>query len=143
MSKLDRRYINFCKKYPHATLPTKGEDEAIAWDMYSFDETVLWPEKGERVKTGIIVVPPLGWYCQLFLRSSSFKHLPDVILTNHVGLIDPNYSGPEDTIKVSLKNLGADSLYIPAGQRIAQLTLAPIPRFDSKEIPYDWSLKHG
>jgi dUTP pyrophosphatase len=63
----------------------------------------------------------------IYARSSLFeKH--GLTLANGVGVIDPDYSGPEDEILLSVWNPGDEEVILTAGARIAQGIVLQRPR---------------
>jgi len=101
-----------------ATLPTRGSDHSVGYDLYSSEDTIVPCQAGRAlVGTGIAVVLPSGVYGRVAPRSGlGVKHCIDV----GAGVIDPDYTGE---IKVVLFNHGEKDFEIKKGDRIAQLVL--------------------
>ena len=101
-----------------ATLPTRGSDRSVGYDLYSSEDTIVPCQTGRAlVGTGITVVLPPGVYGRVAPRSGlAVKHCIDV----GAGVIDPDYTGE---IKVVLFNHGEKDFEIKKGDRIAQLVL--------------------
>ncbi len=81
---------------------------------------------GERtlVATGIALALPEGFEAQVRPRSGlALRH--GITLLNAPGTIDADYRGE---VFVLLVNLGAETVAIERGMRIAQLVLAPVSR---------------
>ena len=138
------------------TWPIRGTNQSVGLDLYTAHREVLCPYGRPRfIDTGIIVKPSIGYHVEVFLRSSMAKQ--HIILCNHVGIIDPDYCGPNDTIKLALRYLppiyntcehgtvlhfsDSEPLTINTGTKIAQLvvrkTIEPIYEMiqePSKEI---------
>jgi dUTP pyrophosphatase len=79
---------------------------------------------GERVviPTGIIIALPPGHEGQIRPRSGiALRH--GVTVLNSPGTVDADYRGE---IQVILVNLGAESVEIARGTRVAQMIIAPI-----------------
>jgi dUTP pyrophosphatase len=75
-----------------------------------------------QIPTGIAVALPRGFEGQVRPRSGlAARH--GVTVLNSPGTVDADYRGE---IQVILVNLGAESLAVERGQRIAQLVLAPV-----------------
>jgi len=82
----------------------------------------LQPGARALVPTGIAIALPAGYEAQVRPRSGlALKH--GITVLNSPGTIDSDYRGE---IKVILVNLGAESVVIERGTRIAQLVLAPV-----------------
>ena len=101
-----------------ATVPTRGSDCAVGYDLYSSEDAVVPNQAGRAlVGTGITVVLPPGVYGRVAPRSGlAVKHCINV----GAGVIDPDYTGE---IKVVLFNHGSNDFEIKKGDRIAQLVL--------------------
>ncbi len=79
---------------------------------------------GERclIPTGIAMAIPVGYEVQVRPRSGlAIKH--GVTLVNSPGTIDADYRGE---IKIVVINHGSETFQINAGDRIAQLIVAPV-----------------
>src|SRR3954449_2072958 len=62
---------------------------------------------------------PPGWSLLVALRSSAPRR-HGVIQPHGVGIIDQDYRGPEDELRIQLLNVGRETVEIPAGTRLAQ-----------------------
>ena len=93
--------IFYRKSLPEAEEPFKERPSDIGWDLtlVSRCDGRLEDTVGDEsmFDTGIVVMPPPGWYVEIYARSSLGKH--GYMMTNAVGIIDPEYRG---TVKVSL-----------------------------------------
>ena len=100
-----------------STLPTRGSDGAVGYDLYSNCDGVI--AKGERgvVSTGIAISLPPGVYGRVAPRSG-------LAMKNGIqigaGVIDPDYTGE---ISVIIFNMGDNDFEVKKGARIAQLIL--------------------
>lgn len=105
-------------------IPRYGSDLAAGADLRADLETPLTLEPGERtlVPTGLFLAVPAGYEGQVRPRSGlAIKH--GLTLLNSPGTIDADYRGE---VKVILANLGKEPFTIEAGDRIAQLVVAPV-----------------
>ena len=64
---------------------------------------------------------PHGWYGQIFGRSSVFQRG----LSVHPGVIDADYRG---SVQLLVENRRRQTLYVEAGERLAQLLILPVSR---------------
>ena len=101
-----------------ATLPTRGSNGSVGYDLYSSEDAFVPSQAGRTlVGTGITVVLPPGVYGRVAPRSGlAVNHCINV----GAGVIDPDYTGE---IKVVLFNHGVENFEINKGDRIAQLIL--------------------
>lgn len=108
-----------------AQLPTKNHLNDAAFDLYASEDVYLDMGKQELVSTGVSMAIPDGYAGFIWPRSGlSAKYGIDVL----AGVIDSGYRGE---IKVCLIMSDYYSLYkINKGDRIAQITIQPVPKFE-------------
>ena len=90
---------------------------------------LLLPGERTSVGTGIRIELPEGYEAQVRPRSGLAIRYGVTIL-NAPGTIDSDYRGE---IRILLVNLGKDPFTIVAGDRIAQLVVAPVARVEWRE----------
>ncbi len=116
-----------------AVAPTRGSALAAGWDLRALVSTTLAHGEAVRIPTGIAVAIPAGYEGQVRARSSLAAK--GLYMPNGVGTIDADYRGE---IQVLAAWLGtASSLTIEAGERIAQLIIAPVPAVRFIEVTND------
>ena len=71
------------------------------------------------VGTGLVIATPPGWSLLVSLRSSTPSRF-GIIQPHGIGIIDQDYRGPRDEIRLQLMNVRDSRITIPAGSRIAQ-----------------------
>ena len=82
------------------------------------------------VPTGLAVALPSGYEAQIRPRSGlAMKH--GITVLNSPGTVDSDYRGE---IKVLLVNLGAATVTLQHGDRIAQMVIAPIKQVNLREV---------
>lgn len=124
----------FAKLDERAIIPKYQTELSAACDIHILDDISIELSEVVIARTGLICVPPQGYHWEVKLRSSSPIKYPGLALANGEGLIDSDYCGPEDELKLLLTNRYIESSYespitirtirIPAGTRIAQMQLA-------------------
>lgn len=105
------------------SLPVRKTSGSAGWDVFASEDTILEPGKVTLVPTGLIIETPPGYHFRVFIRSG-FAVRHNVSLVNSVGIIDADYCGPEDFLKIAmLKNFlpTAEPTQISKGERIAQI----------------------
>ena len=113
-------------------LPKTQSGEAAAVDLQSTEDFLLMPGDTRIVDTGLIVRAPRN-YCFLVLSRSGLAAKYGVFVLNSPGLIDRDYSGPNDTVRVILHNVGKSPVPFHVGDRIAQLKLDPFTSIEWTE----------
>ncbi len=115
-------------------LPEYKTEGSAAFDLYT-RETITIPAQGWGLApSNIIMEIPHGQGLIISARSSLAKHYPGLILANGIGLIDSDYRGPNDEIKISLYNFTNNEVVIKKGDRIAQAFLVRYERYFWEEI---------
>ena len=85
------------------------------------------------VRTGLVIEVPTGHFLGIFARSSTpLKR--GLMIANGVGVIDPDYSGPNDEVMVQVLNFTAAEVMITRGDRLAQAMVLPAPRVTWEEV---------
>ncbi len=114
-------------------LPKYETAGAVAFDLLSRLETTVEPGKVVLVPSNLIVKVPEGH--MLCLASRSSTPIKKGLSTPHgFGIIDHDYHGPEDELKVQVYNFTDKSIIIPRGERIAQGVFVRIDRFGFEEV---------
>ena len=122
--------VRFKKLSPGAIIPTRATPQAAGLDLYSLDDVALRSGSTLVISTGVAMELPWGFEGQI--RSRSGLSTKGVHVLNSPGTIDSDYRGE---LKVILHN--SNSLlphYIRAGDRIAQLVIAPVTLAEPEEV---------
>ena len=115
-----------CVAEPGAELPVYKTSGAAGADVCAHIDNpiVMHPLDIVLVPTGLFFEIPEFYEIQVRPRSGlAFKH--GVTVLNSPGTIDSDYRGE---LKVLLVNLGKEAVTINAGDRIAQIVVAPVVR---------------
>ena len=83
--------IKCIRKDSNAVLPAKAHYSDIGWDLVAIREHKVINEDIIMYDTGIVAIPPKGYYLEILPRSSISK--TGWMLANSVGTIDPDYRG--------------------------------------------------
>jgi dUTP pyrophosphatase len=106
-----------------ATLPTRAHEGDAGLDLYACESAHIGPGERWGVGTGIAVEIPDG-HAGLVLPRSGLAKKHGIALVNAPGLIDSGYRGE---LRVLLLNTDpAETFRVEAGDRIAQLVIAPV-----------------
>lgn len=123
--------INFKKLHPNAVVPTFGRSGDAGADLVA--TTITYTDSYIEYGTGIAIELPPGFAGLIFPRSSLSNY--DLILTNHVGLLDSNYRGE---IKFRFKATDPFPRVNPTlykiGDRIGQLVVQQVPAVQFVEV---------
>ncbi|RLQ86960.1 dUTP diphosphatase [Notoacmeibacter ruber] len=134
------------RRLPHAEgldLPSYASDGAAGMDIRAAvsaeDPVQLAPMARAAIPTGIMMQIPEGFEVQVRPRSG-LALKSGVTCLNTPGTIDWDYRGE---VKVLLINLGAETVSITRGMRIAQLIVAPVVRARLEELSELGATKRG
>jgi len=105
----------------HDSTPTPdyATPGSVGFDICTAEAVDIAPAAIELVKTGLVLATPPGWCLLVCLRSSTPRNF-GVLQPHGVGVIDQDYCGPEDELRLQLLNFTATPVHIPATSRIAQ-----------------------
>ena len=118
---------------PNVELPAYESAGAAAFDLAAARETTIQPGEVALVPTGLVIEVPPGMFLGIFARSSTpLKR--GLMVANGVGVVDPDYSGPADEIKVAVVNIRNAAVTLVPGDRIAQGIILPAPRVTWIEV---------
>ena len=118
---------------PHAALPAYQTSGAAAFDLAAAEQTTIQPGEVVLIPTGLVIEVPAGMFLAIFARSSTpLKR--GLMVANGVGVVDPDYSGPEDEVKIAVLNVKGSAVTVDRGERIAQGIFMHAPRVDWIEI---------
>ncbi len=117
----ERMKVNVKKLNENARLPAYGSAFAAGADLYACEGAAIPAGCTAFVHTGIAVELPVGTVGLVYARSG-LACKQDLAPANKVGVIDCDYRGE---VMVALHNHGASERRIEAGERIAQLVIAP------------------
>ena len=118
---------------PTISLPSYGTDEAAGFDLAAAHDLTIAPGQVALVRTGLVIEVPAGHFLGIFARSSTpLKR--GLLVANGVGVIDPDYSGPDDEVMIQVLNVTDREVRIARGDRLAQGIVLPAPRVTWDEV---------
>jgi dUTP pyrophosphatase len=117
---------------PDVPLPSYQTVEAAGFDLSAAEDVRVPAGEIRLVPTGLVIEVPHGCFLGIFARSSTpLKR--GLMVANGVGVIDPDYAGPDDEIKVQVLNFTRDEVLVNKGDRIAQGIFVPCLRAQWQE----------
>ena len=122
--------VNVRKLRENATLPAYGSLYAAGADLYAAERTEIPAGETRFLHTGIAIELPAGTVGLIYARSG-MACKQDLAPANKVGVIDCDYRGE---IVVALHNHGREARTVAAGDRIAQLVVAPYYVAEFEEV---------
>lgn len=122
--------VKFKKLRPEAKLPTRGSSYAAGLDLSAVESVTIPPGGHAMVSTGLAIELPEHHEGQVRSRSG-LAAKNGVFVLNSPGTIDQDYRGE---VKVILANNGHVPFSVNAGDRIAQLVIAPVTYAKVEEV---------
>lgn len=117
------------KSLPLPVYETKG---SVGFDILSREDIIVKPKEIKPIPGNVIVKTPPGYMLLLSLRSST--PVKKGLLKPHgVGIVDQDYCGEEDEVKIQVYNFSNKEVKINRGEKIAQGIFVRIDRFDWDE----------
>jgi len=114
-------------------LPGYATDGSAAFDLAASEQTLIAPGEVRLVPTGLVIEVPEGMFLAVFARSSTpLKR--GLMIANGVGVVDSDYCGPTDEVKIPTLNFTAVPVQVNKGDRIAQGILLPSPHIVWEEV---------
>src|SRR4051794_28624470 len=101
------------------SLPTYATGEAAGFDLAASQDLRLAPGQIALVPTGLVIEVPSGYFLAIFARSSTpLKR--GLMVANGVGVLDPDYCGPDNEVKIAILNFTSARVRVGARGRNSQ-----------------------
>ena len=134
--------VRITRIHPAAALPGYQTTDAAAFDLASVADMTVEPGRVALIPTGLVIKVPLRMFLGIFARSSTpLKR--GLMIANGVGVVDPDYCGPADEVKIAVVNFTSEPVTVRAGDRIAQGILLEAPRVEWAEAEPDGPSRGG
>ncbi len=117
---------------PHLPLPEYATEDSAGLDLRCRENTVVEARSLGMIPTNLIVAIPEGFVLIVTLRSSTPRRT-GLISPHGVGVIDRDYCGPNDEVKILVYNPTDLPVTVERGDRIAQALLMPVTRIEWNE----------
>jgi dUTP pyrophosphatase len=138
----DSLAVRITRIHPDAVLPGYQTAEAAGFDLVAVESVTIEPGRVALIPTGLVIKVPVRMFLGVFARSSTpLKR--GLMIANGVGVIDPDYCGPTDEVKIAVMNFTDGTVTVNAGDRIAQGILLEAPRVEWTEAAADGTSRGG
>jgi dUTP pyrophosphatase len=118
---------------PSVRLPAYQTEGSAGFDLSARTDVTVLPGQVALVPTGLVIEVPAGHFLGVFARSSTpLKR--GLIVANGVGVVDSDYCGPDDEIRVMVLNVTTAPVTVARGDRIAQGVILPFSRAEFVEV---------
>ncbi len=124
--------VRITRLHDSVELPAYQTAGSAGFDLAASRAVTVGPGEIVLVPTGLVIEVPAGHLLGVFARSSTpLKR--GLMVANGVGVIDSDYCGPNDEIKVQVFNFTSAPVTVNAGDRIAQGVIMPFVRAEWEE----------
>lgn len=121
---------------PAVALPDYQTAGAAGFDLAASADVEIPAGAIALVPTGLVIQVPPGHCLGIFARSSTpLKR--GLMVANGVGVIDEDYCGPADEVKIQLLNFTQAAVQVKRGDRLAQGLFIPVTRAVWQEAAED------
>ncbi len=114
-------------------LPQYHTGGSVGFDLAANVDTTIQPKEIALIPTGLIIQTPPGYMLAIIARSSTPRK-KGLTMPNAVGIIDQDYCGPEDELKIMVYNFTDQPVVVARGERIAQGLFIRVDIADWEEV---------
>ena len=114
-------------------LPQYQTSGAVGFDFVSRETVEIAPHSLGLVLGNVVVQTPKGYMLVVALRSSTPRK-KNLIIPHGLGVIDQDYCGPDDEIKIQVYNVSDSPVVVERGERIAQGVFVRADQFEFEEV---------
>ena len=120
---------------PAVELPKYHTAESAAFDLAANEDATVGPGEIKLIKTGLIVEAPKNHFLLIAMRSGTPRK-KGLLIPQGVGIVDRDYSGPEDEIMIQVYNFTDKPVEVKKGERLAQGLFLQADKVEWKEVSH-------
>jgi dUTP pyrophosphatase len=106
------------------TVPVYQTAGSAGFDLAAAEDMTIEPHRMAMVPTGLVIATPPGHVLILAARSSLFKK-KGLVPANGIGVVDSDYCGASDEIRMLLLNMTDQPVTVDKGERLMQGIIVP------------------
>lgn len=125
--------VKIKKIHADAVVPEYQTLGSVGFDFHAIEDVTIKPGQFTLIRTGLAIATPPGYMLMAAPRGSSYKNF-GFMMPNSVGVIDQDYCGDEDEVKIPALNMKNFDSYIKKGTRFAQGIFVMVGKFNFKEV---------
>lgn len=114
-------------------LPKYETDGSVGFDFLAREDTVISAKSVALISGNAVVEVPRNFVLFVTLRSSTPRK-KGLLMPHGVGVIDHDYCGPHDEIKIQVYNFTDQPVTISRGEKIAQGIFVHIDKVEWEEV---------
>jgi len=125
--------VEFKKVNPLASIPKHETAGAAGFDFVTMENVEIPAGEIKLIPTGLVIKTPATHMLVIVPRSSMPKKT-GLRMPHSIGIVDSDYCGPEDEIKIQVHNPTNAVIKIEKGQKIAQGIFITVDQAEFIEI---------
>jgi len=114
-------------------LPVYETDGSVGFDLLARENVTVTPREIALVPANLIVEVPEGYMLTLVSRSSTPRK-KGLLKPHAIGIIDQDYCGENDELKIQVYNFTDQPVEVEKGDKIAQGIFIRVNRFEWDEV---------
>ncbi len=134
--------VRITKTRPDVELPKYETHGACCFDFLCVEDAVIEPKKIALLPTGLVICVPEGYMLMLASRSST-PMKKGLMFPHGIGILDRDYCGPDDEVRIQVYNFTDAPVALKKGDRIAQGGFVRTDAFQWDEGPADGPTRGG
>ena len=114
-------------------LPKYHTSGSVAFDLYARLDTTIPPHEIGLIPANFIIETPPDYMCMVVPRSSTPRKY-GLSIPQGIGIVDQDYCGPEDEIKLQFYNFTNKPVDVKRGERLGQAVFVKIAKTEFEEV---------
>lgn len=114
-------------------LPVYETAGSVGFDLLARETVTVAPGSIELIPGNVIVEVPMGTMLAVASRSSTPRK-KGLTQPHGFGIIDHDYCGPQDEVKIQVYNFSSAPVTVERGEKIAQGVFVKIDKFEWDEV---------
>ncbi len=114
-------------------LPKYETEGSVGFDLLCRESAEIAPQEIALIPANVVVETPPGYMLMLCMRSSTPRKV-GLMMAQGLGIIDNDYCGEEDELKIQVYNFTDEPVTIEKGSRIAQAIFVRVDTAEWNEV---------
>ncbi|MEK9133036.1 MAG: dUTP diphosphatase [Patescibacteria group bacterium] len=115
------------------SLPKYETAGSVGFDFVARENTTIAPKAIALVPGNVVVEVPANYMLVVSLRSSTPRK-KGLLMPHGIGVIDHDYCGSQDEIKIQVYNFTDQPVTVLRGEKVAQGIFVHIDKFEWEEV---------
>jgi len=124
------------------SIPRYETEGSVGFDLAAAADITIQPKQIALVPTGLIIEVPKGYALILASRSSTPRKF-GLLKPHGIGVIDLDYCGPSDEIKIQVYNFTSEPTQLTKGDRVAYGLFVRVDKLTFHEVDEMQTISRG